>query len=280
MPTPVLELNDISKRFPSKRLRFGKRDSEVPKAIDQVSLTVEEGETHAVVGESGAGKSTLARIALRLIEPDEGSIQLRGSDITHANGRELRSLRRRMQMVYQDPYGSFDPTKTISWSLAQPLRIHTDLSSGERSAKMADMAENVGLSPELLTSYPGTLSGGQLQRAAIARALLTTPDLLVCDEPVAALDVSIGAQVLNLISDLQDEFNFAIVFISHDLSLVQSIADRVTVMRHGQVVESGESREVFTNPHQEYTKLLLDSVPSLTAGLERSPAAREGQVAR
>lgn len=260
--TPVLELHEITKSFRTAP-RFWQKSRPPSHAVDAVSLSVAPGETHAVVGESGAGKSTLARLALRLIEPDSGSVHLGGEDITTLGSRQLRKARSRMQMVFQDPYGSFDPTKSIGWSIAQPLKIHSDLDKGARGARVVELASQVGLTENLLNRRPRTLSGGQLQRAAIARALVTYPELLVCDEPVAALDVSIGAQVLNLISDLQDKYEFAVVFISHDLMLVQAISDVVSVMQSGRIVEVGSPAEVFVNPKDSYVAQLVDSIPTL-----------------
>lgn len=268
MQTPVLELSGVTKTFATER-RARRKTQQSAHAVDNVSLSVSRGQTHAVVGESGAGKSTLARLAMRLIHPDAGRVRLGGVDITDLGGRRLRQHRSRMQMVFQDPYGSFDPSKSIGWSISQPLKIHSDLDKQERLERTVEVADQVGLAEQLLLRRPKTLSGGQLQRAAIARALITSPELLVCDEPVAALDVSIGAQVLNLIADLQAKYEFAIVFISHDLSLVQSIADTVSVMRSGRIVEVGPPSSVFVNPQNGYTAQLVESVPSITAGLRR-----------
>ncbi len=234
-----------------------------------------------MVGESGAGKSTTGRLLLRLIEPDEGTIRFDGTDVCALDRNGLRKMRLRMQMVFQDPYSSLDPHLPVGESVAEPLLVHFKTGRKERMRKAAELLEKVGLSGDALERYPAELSGGQLQRAAIARALTMEPDLIVADEPVAALDVSVRAQVLNLMHDLQQEMGLAYLFITHDLSLVQVIADRIVVMSKGKIVEQGSVAQIFAAPSEEYTASLLAAVPipvppSLRATL--SVARRDGDT--
>ena len=249
----LLEATGLSKSFPARRTLLG-RTRDVHHAVQSVDLTVHRGETVAVVGESGAGKSTLGRLVLRLIEPDEGSIVLDGVDVRALRARQLRALRKRMQMIFQDPYSSLDPRMVIEDAVAEPLVLHFDLTADERRARVLDLLTRVGISEHQADRYPYEFSGGQLQRIAIARALAVEPDLIVCDEPVAALDTSIQAQVINLLHDLQEEHGVAYVFISHDLSLVRLIADRVAVMYQGRIVEEGPTASVFEDPQDPYTR--------------------------
>lgn len=235
------------------------------RAVDNVSLGVEAARTLAVVGESGAGKSTLGRLILRLIEPDDGTVEFDGTDITALGRRGLRRARRSMQMIFQDPYGCLDPRITIGESIGEPLLVNYRTPKTERDAQAAELLDRVGLGARFRGRFPGELSGGQLQRAAIARALALKPKLIVCDEPVAALDMSIRAQVLNLLQDLQEEFGIAYLFISHDLALVEVIADEVAVMRHGQLVEHRPTVELFADPRELYTRELLAAVPRIGA---------------
>ncbi|MDQ7911269.1 ATP-binding cassette domain-containing protein [Phytohabitans sp. ZYX-F-186] len=257
----LLEVRGLGKRYVTKRSFFGRAVDRLV-AVDDVSFSVEAGETFAVVGESGAGKSTTGRLVLRLIEPDRGSIVFDGTDVGSLSRRDFRPYRRRMQMVFQDAYGSLDPRVTVHDSVAEPLYIHFRTGRDERLAKAAELLERVGLGRHLFDRYPGELSGGQLQRIAIARALTLNPSLIVCDEPVAALDVSIRAQVLNLMKDLQEQLGLTYLFISHDLSLVEAIADRIAVMYQGRIVEQGTVEEIFGNPRDAYTKQLLAAIPS------------------
>jgi len=258
--TTLYAARNVTKRYPIKRNGLG-RTTEHFNAVDGVSLDVAEGETLAVVGESGAGKSTLGRILLRLIEPDHGELQFQGVDLRRLRAAELRRARAKMQMIFQDPYSSFDPRMTIGQSLEEPMRALTDLPRAERRRRVATFTEQVGLTADHLVRYPSELSGGQLQRLAIARALTTEPALIVCDEPVAALDVSVRAQVLNLLRDLQRSLGVAYVFVTHDLSLVSALADRVAVMRRGQIVEIGDTDHIFEAPGEAYTRELLASIP-------------------
>jgi ABC-type oligopeptide transport system ATPase subunit len=231
-------------------------------AVRDVDISVARGETFAVVGESGAGKSTVGRMVLRLIEPDAGTVVLNGVDILALKPRELRRARAGMQMVFQDPYSSLDPKLTIAASVGEPLSALTSMTREERESKVYQLLQRVGLSADYLDRYPYELSGGQLQRVAVARAISTDPAIVVCDEPVAALDMSIRAQVLNLLKELQEERGISYVFISHDLSLVSVLAHRVAVMRAGRIVEEGPAEQLFKEPAHEYTRELLQSVPS------------------
>lgn len=249
----VLDVRDIAKRF-GDRNASGLRD---------INLTLGRGETLALVGASGSGKTTLARLVMRLSEPDAGSIHLCGHDITSMRGGALRLLRHRFQMVFQDPLAAFNPRANIRRILEDPLRLH-DLAPKENySEVIAAALERVGLSPDLMQRNPLELSGGQRQRVAIARAVMTRPDLIVLDEPVSALDVSVRAQILNLLLDLQEETGVAYLFISHDLAVVRAITDRMIVMDEGRVVESGETERVLAAPQAEATRALIDAVPRL-----------------
>ncbi|MFI7166262.1 ATP-binding cassette domain-containing protein [Rhodococcus erythropolis] len=230
-------------------------------AVKDVSLSVGVGETLAIVGESGAGKSTVGRMVLRLIEPDSGSVNFAGSDLLALNSNQLRKVRPEMQMIFQDPFSSLDPTMMIGDSVSEPLKVHTDLDADARHHKVAELLFRVGLTPAFADRFPRECSGGQLQRIAIARAISTGPRLIVCDEPVAALDLSIRGQILNLLVDLQQELGISYLFISHDLSVVRHFAHRVAVMKAGEIVEQGAIEDVFERPVEAYTKELLAAVP-------------------
>jgi ABC-type glutathione transport system ATPase component len=256
----LLEVAGLSKTYLGRRRLFGERSKVT--AVDDVSFTVEAGETVALVGESGAGKSTVGRLVTRLIEPDGGQVVLDGVDLRALGREEMRRTRRTVQMIFQDPYSSLDPRATIGRSLVEPLRVHGLLDAAARQATALEWLERVGLNRRHLDRYPRELSGGQLQRVCIARALTLHPKLVVCDEPTAALDVSVQAQVLNLMQELQDSFGFAYLFISHDLALVETISDRVAVMQRGRIVELGPSDDLFAAPREDYTRRLLAAIPS------------------
>ncbi|WP_009472417.1 ATP-binding cassette domain-containing protein [Rhodococcus sp. JVH1] len=258
--SPILEIDSLVKSFVKKRNLLG-IPTEHTHAVKDVSFTLEKGRTRAIVGESGAGKSTIGRMALRLATPDTGSVKLFGDDIMTMSAKEVRRLRRRATMIFQDPFNSLDPRMLIGQSVAEPLTLHTKLRGSARNERVAELLERVGLRMDQLEKYPHEFSGGQLQRIAIARALATEPELIVCDEPVAALDVSIQAQVLNLLQDLQQERQISYLFISHDLALVKMFAHDVTVMRRGEVVESGTTEQIFEDPKDPYTKELLSAIP-------------------
>ncbi len=254
---PLLELDGVRKHFPLGR---GPRGRNAVRAVDGVSLSVARGEVLAIVGESGCGKSTLGRVALRLIEPDRGRVRLGGEDLLALRPAALRAQRRRMQLIFQDPFGSLDPRMTVEAAIAEPLRLHR-LHRGRERARVAELLERVGLRPELARRWPHEFSGGQRQRIAIARALATEPELVIGDEPVSALDVSVQAQVLNLLADLIRELGLTFVLISHDLGVVRQIADRVAVMYLGRIVEEGPAEDVLRRPRHPYTRALLAAVP-------------------
>ena len=260
MSGAVLEASGLVKSFPVGRNLLG-RPTGHTLAVRGVGLKVNRGETLAVVGESGAGKSTLGRLLLRLIEPDEGQVRLNDADVLKLRRKELRALRKRMQMIFQDPYSSFDPRMVVADAIGESLSVHFGMKGAERRARVAGLLERVGIGQFQAQRYPHEFSGGQLQRIAIARALAVEPDVIVCDEPVAALDVSIRAQILNLLNEIQRERGVAYVFITHDLSLVPIIAQRVAVMYQGQVIEESESATLFKNPQHEYTRVLLGAIP-------------------
>lgn len=268
--TAVLEVRNLVKSFVKKRNIFGIA-TERTHAVKDVSFTVERGRTRAIVGESGAGKSTIGRMALRLEKPNTGAIRLFGDDLLKMSSKDIRRMRRRATMIFQDPFNSLDPRMLVGQAVAEPLTLHTQLRGRERKARVAELLDRVGLRADQMEKYPHEFSGGQLQRIAIARALATDPELIVCDEPVAALDVSIQAQVLNLLQDLQQERRISFLFISHDLALVKMFAHDVTVMRHGEVVESGSTVQIFEDPHETYTKDLLSAIPVMNP---RKRAAR------
>ncbi len=261
--SPILEVEGLTKSFAKKRNIFG-LPAERTHAVKDVSFTLEKGRTRAIVGESGAGKSTVGRMVLRLAVPDQGSVSLFGDNILDMSASQARKLRRRATMIFQDPFNSLDPRMLIGESVAEPLVLHTSLNRGERGQKVAELLERVGLRKDQIEKYPHEFSGGQLQRIAIARALATEPELIVCDEPVAALDVSIQAQVLNLLQDLQSERQISYLFISHDLALVKMFAHDVTVMRRGEIVESGTTEQIFDDPQETYTKELLSAIPVMS----------------
>ncbi|WP_181780724.1 ATP-binding cassette domain-containing protein [Pseudonocardia pini] len=255
----LLEVRDLTKTF-----RAGRR-APVRTAVDDVSFDLEAGRTLALVGESGAGKSTIGRLVLRLVEPDAGSVRMGGEDLLALSPQALRAFRTRAQMVFQDPFSALDPRTTIGTSVAEPLIVHGIGDRAERRDRVVDLLERVGIGSHLLGRFPAQLSGGQLQRVSIARALTTDPELIVCDEAVSALDVSIQAQVLELLADLQAERGLAYLFITHDLAVVEAFAHDVVVLRAGAVVERGPVGELFANPAEDYTRELLDAVPYLPA---------------
>jgi len=257
--TPLLELDGLVKHFPV-RDALGRARGAV-RAVDGVSLRVMPGEVLAIVGESGCGKSTLGRVALRLIEPDAGTIRFAGEDLTALPARALRARRRDAQLIFQDPFGSLDPRMSVADAIAEPLILHTKLDRAGRAARVAALLTRVGLRPEMAQRWPHEFSGGQRQRIAIARALASEPRLIIGDEPVSALDVSVQAQVLNLLQDLIRELNFGFIMISHDLGVVRHIADRVAVMYLGRIVEEGPVAMVFSAPRHPYTRALLAAVP-------------------
>lgn len=259
MTTPVLEARDLHRTYQVSRGLFA--PTAAVKAVAGVSFSLAAGQTLAIVGESGSGKSTLARMLTLIEEPTDGRLMIDGTDVTGISGGKLKALRRKVQIVFQNPYGSLNPRQTVGETLQEPLLVNTGASAGERRAAAADMLERVGLRAEHVGRYPHMFSGGQRQRIAIARALMLRPKILVLDEPVSALDVSVRAQILNLLADLQSEFRLAYVFISHDLSVVRHIADEVMVLYLGRVAEYGTRAVIFEDPRHPYTSALLSATP-------------------
>lgn len=258
---PLLQVKGLRKTFPIYGGVFRHQIGEV-KALDGVDFTVHEGEVLGMVGESGCGKSTAGRACIRLIEPTAGDITYRNTDLLSLDSTELRQLRQEIQIVFQDPYSSLNPRRTIADSVGEPLMYHGRVKTREeRDEKVAEILNRIGMSPDIMNRYPHEFSGGQQQRICIGRAISLKPRLIVCDEAVSALDVSIQAQILNLLNELKEELGLSYLFISHDLSVVRHVCDRVVVLCFGKVVEEGPTEMVFTNPKHEYTKLLLSSIP-------------------
>ena len=273
---PLLDADALVKHFPVQGGMFS-RDRGVVHAVDGVSFTLDRGETLALVGESGCGKSAVGRLVLRLIEPTRGRVRLDGTDLATLDSGALRAERRRMQIIFQDPYASLNPRMTIGQTLGEPLALH-GLASGRRSARVAELLSLVGLAARHADRYPHEFSGGQRQRIGIARALAVEPNLIVCDEPVSALDVSIQAQVINLLGDLQQRFGLAYLFIAHDLAVVKHIATRVAVMYLGRIVEQGPKQQIFDAPRHPYTQALLSAVPVPSPGAVKQRIILQGDV--
>ncbi|MER6952041.1 dipeptide ABC transporter ATP-binding protein [Nonomuraea sp. NPDC000554] len=265
MMDDLLRVSDLRMSFPLK-VPFARRRDLAVRAVDGVSFEVRQGETLGLVGESGCGKSTTGRMIVRLLEPTAGSITFEGRDITHVSQGEMRPLRRDLQMIFQDPYSSLNPRQTVGQIIANPLVVQGV--SGVR-AKVKELLDLVGLIPEHIDRYPHEFSGGQAQRIGIARALATRPKLVIADEPVSALDVSVQAQIVNLMEELQRELGLTYVFIAHDLSVVRRVSDRVAVMYLGRIVEIGDKHEVYRHPAHPYTKALLSAVPVPDPKIER-----------
>jgi oligopeptide/dipeptide ABC transporter ATP-binding protein len=265
---PLLEARDLVKHFPIRGGVFMKQTGSV-KAVDRVSLAILEGETVGLVGESGCGKTTFGRTILRLEEPTSGEVLFQGRDILACSKTEIQTLRREMQIIFQDPFSSLNPRKTVSQIIGEPLRVHGLKSRRQRDEHVLELLEVVGLRREHMRRYPHQFSGGQRQRIGVARALALKPKLVVCDEAVSALDVSIRAQVINLLKDLQQDFGLTYLFISHDLSVVELVSDRVAVMYLGKIVEIAPGRDLYGEPLHPYTQALLSAVPIPDPSLQR-----------
>src|SRR5215470_8076012 len=257
----LLEVTDLVKHFPIKQGIVIDRVVDQVRAVDGVSFSIERGRTLGLVGESGSGKSTACRAVLQLIKPTSGSVKFEGREIAGLGRRQMRPLRREMQMIFQDPYASLNPRKRIGQIVGDQLKIQKVASGSELRKRVEALLDRVGLSPEHYNRFPHEFSGGQRQRIGIARALALEPKLVFCDEPVSALDVSIQAQIVNLLDDLQDEMGLTYVFVAHDIGVVRHISDRIAVMNHGKIVETGDADQVCEHPHDAYTKKLLAAVP-------------------
>jgi ABC-type microcin C transport system duplicated ATPase subunit YejF len=262
-PMPLLEVQNLKTWFPVLGGVLRRKVGDI-KAVDDVSFVVEAGCTVGLVGESGSGKTTVGRTILKLIASTSGRVLYKGSDILPLSERSFRPLRREMQMIFQDPFGSLNPRFTIGEIVGEALEIHfPQMNRNDRTARVGDLLGLVGLKPDMMRRYPHEFSGGQRQRIGIARALAVEPRFIVCDEPVSALDVSVQAQIVNLLQDLQEQFGIAYLFIAHDLAVVEHISDHVLVMHHGKVVESASAEAIYNDPQNEYTKTLLSAVPSI-----------------
>jgi len=276
----LLVVEDVKKHFPVTRGIILQKEIASVKAVDGVSFTLNEGETLGIVGESGCGKSTLARCVMRLLDPTSGRIVFRGRDITHLSRRDMRPIRREMMMVFQDPFASLNGRKRVGFIVAEALEVHKIGTEAETKKRVQELLDVVGLNPEHYNRFPHEFSGGQRQRIGIARALAVNPKLIVCDEPVSALDVSVQAQILNLLKDLQEEFGLTYVFIAHDLNVIRHISDRILVMYLGHVVEAARRDQLYREPKHPYTGALLSAVPvpSPAQGRLRTQLVLEGDV--
>ena len=259
----LVEVRNLTKTFALSESAFGGRSHGQVRAVDDVTLDIAQGETLGLVGESGSGKSTLGRLILRLIEPTSGSVRVEGRDLLRASGGELRHLRRDMQIIFQDPFSSLDPRFRVGEIVAEPLIIHEKLSATARQPRVSELLRAVGMDASAADRYPHEFSGGQRQRIGIARALALRPKFIVADEPISALDVSVGAQIMNLLRDLQREFGLTYLFISHSMPLVRYLSTRIAVMSRGRIVEIGPAEEITTSPRQAYTKSLIGATADI-----------------
>ena len=270
----LLEAKDIKKYFPVKKKWFTRGPRKTVKAVDGISLQIFRGEALGLIGESGCGKSTFSRVVMHLIPPTEGQVFYNGKPVT---GKDIMEFRRRVQMVFQDPYSSLDPRMNVRDIIEEPLRVHTNLSAEEKLAVVKKVLEQIELPAETLEKYPHEFSGGQRQRIGIARVLVTDPELLVCDEPVSALDVSIQASILNLFKQMQRERGLSYLFISHDLSVVKHLCDRIAVMYLGRIVELAEKKELFANTLHPYTQALMSAIPAIRAANQGKKIRLQGE---
>jgi len=273
----LLTVKELKKYFPIQGGIFSKTVGQV-QAVDGVSFHINKGEIMGLVGESGCGKTTVGRLILGLYEPTAGEIHFEGVNISELSGQAMRNVRRHLQIIFQDPYGSLNPRMTIGDIIGEPLFVHNIAKGKEKDQRVVNLLETVGMSPRYMKRYPHEFSGGQRQRIGIARALALNPKLIVCDEPVSALDVSIQAQVINLLEDLQAKFGFTYLFIAHDLSVIKHISDRVAVMYLGKIVELTNTEELYSNPLHPYTEALLSAVPIPDPTLNRKRIVLEGDV--
>jgi oligopeptide/dipeptide ABC transporter ATP-binding protein len=274
----LLDVKELRKYYKVKSSGWIRRKTSLVKAVDRVSLTVKRGETFGLVGESGCGKTTFGRCVLRLEAPTSGQVRFNGVNVMTSQAHRLRQLRQKMQIIFQDPYSSLDPRHTIGRIIGEPLRVHRSLPPAKVTPRIGELLEVVGLHAESAHRYPHEFSGGQRQRICIARALALNPELIIADEPVSALDVSIQAQILNLLVDLQERYGLTYVFISHDLSVVRHIADRVAVMYLGRIVESAPSGELYAHPRHPYTHALLSAVPVANPQKKSDEVVLEGDL--
>ncbi len=277
MDTPLIEVENLKKHYPVRSGLWGRVRASV-KAVDGVSLKIMQGETLGVVGESGCGKTTLGRLLLRLVEATEGRVVYQGRDVLNVGTRQMRELRRSMQIIFQDPYSSLNPRMTVGGIIGEALKIHELVPPERIDARVAELMEQVGLQPSYARRYPHEFSGGQRQRIGIARALAVEPKFIVADEPVSALDVSIQAQIINLLQDLQRDLGLTYLFIAHDLSVVRHISDRIAVMYLGRIVELADRDELYAHPSHPYTKALLSAVPVPEPGASTQRVVLEGDV--
>lgn len=276
MAAPLLEIKDVKKYYPVKKVRNG--EDIVVKAVDQIDLTVEQGEIIGLVGESGCGKSTLGKTILKLHDITGGRILFHGKDITNYTDNQMRPLREKIQIIFQDPYASLNPKKKVVDSVMAPLNVTNKYSKEEKMQKVIDIMKEVGLSEKFLDKYPHEMSGGQRQRVVIARALINNPELVICDEPVSALDVSVRSQVLNLLKDLQRDRNLTYIFISHDLSVVEYLCDKIAVMYLGRIMEYADKKQLYGNPLHPYTKALLSAIPVPDIHAKKDEIILQGEI--
>ncbi len=274
---PLLEVHDLKKYFPAQK-KFLEKQAPPVRAVDGISFALKAGETLGLVGESGCGKSTAARTLLRLIEPTSGQVNFFGTNLFALKETEMRNLRREMQIIFQDPYSSVNPARRIGNILQEPFEIHGFQDKKENAEKATQLLEHVGLTPGHFNRYPHELSGGQLQRVGIARAIALNPKLVVADEPVSALDVSIQAQIINLLLDLKERLDISYLFISHDMGVVEYFCDRVAVMYLGKIVELADSEQIYNSPQHPYTTALLNAIPNLESGRIKQKASIKGDI--